>query len=117
MLYDIQQIEQGLKGIMQMLPEKSLPSLAGVFKKSVAKLNEPMQLAILGKISSSKSTLVNAILGKKEIMATGQKEVTYNVGWLKYGDPSSDIIIHHKDDTSVEKKNRDEFEKWTTDSS
>lgn len=85
MLYDIQQIEQGLKGIMQMVPEKSLPALADVFKKSVAKLNEPMQLAILGKISSSKSTLVNAILGKKEIMATGQKEVTYNVGWLKYG--------------------------------
>ena len=117
MLYDIQQIEQGLKGIMQMVPEKSLPALADVFKKSVAKLNEPMQLAILGKISSSKSTLVNAILGKKEIMATGQKEVTYNVGWLKYGDPSSDIIIHHKDGTSVEKKNRDEFEKWTTDCS
>lgn len=117
MLYDIQQIEQGIKGIMQMMPEKSIPTLADVFKKSVAKLNEPMQLAILGKISSSKSTLVNAILGKKEIMATGQKEVTYNVGWLKYGDPSSDIIIHHKDGTPVEKKNRDEFEKWTTDSS
>lgn len=114
MLYDIRQIEQGLKGIMQMVPEKSLPILNEVFRQSVAKLNEPMQLAILGKISSSKSTLVNAILGKKEIMATGQKEVTYNVGWLKYGDSTSDIIIHHKDCTPVEKKSRDEFEKWTT---
>ena len=37
-----------------------------------------MQLAIIGKISSSKSTLVNAILGKDGVMATGQMEVTYN---------------------------------------
>lgn len=116
MLYDIQQIEQGLKSVMQIVPEKSLPILAEAFRKSVAKLNEPMQLAIIGKISSSKSTLVNAILGKKEIMATGQKEVTYNVGWLKYGDPNSDILIHHKDNSPVEKKNRAEFVEWTTES-
>ena len=40
-----------------------------------------MQLAIIGKISSSKSTLVNAILSKDEPLPTGQKEVTFN-GWL-----------------------------------
>lgn len=56
-----------------------------------------MQLAIIGKISSSKSTLVNAILGKEELLPTGQKEVTFNVCWLKYGDPRADVVIHHKD--------------------
>ena len=74
-----------------------------------SKLLEPMQLAIIGKISSSKSTLVNAILGKDHVMATGQMEVTYNVGWLKYGDPESDIIIHHKDGSEPTRKSPSEF--------
>lgn len=79
-----------------------------------SKLLEPMQLAIIGKISSSKSTLVNAILGKDHVMATGQMEVTYNVGWLKYGDPESDIIIHHKDGSEPTRKSPSEFKEWTT---
>ena len=57
---------------------------------------------------------MNAILGKNEIMTTGQKEVTYNVGWLKYGNPDSDIIIHHKDNTPVVYKKPKEFALWST---
>ena len=60
------------------------------------RLKEPMQLAIIGKISSSKSTLVNAILGEEEVVKTGYMEETYNVSWLKYGDPSSDIRVVFK---------------------
>lgn len=61
------------------------------------RLGEPIQLAIIGKISSSKSTLVNAILGGSNIVATGCSELTYNVNWLTYGDESSDIEIFFKD--------------------
>lgn len=61
------------------------------------RLNEPMQLAIIGKISSSKSTLVNAILGEDEVVKTGYMEETFNVSWLKYGDASSDIRVVFKD--------------------
>lgn len=75
-----------------------------------------MQLAIIGKISSSKSTLVNAILEKDELMSTGVKEVTYNVGWLKYGAPDSDIILHYKDG-SIKKKSRKEFASLSADTS
>lgn len=115
-LYDIKAIESGLRGITSMMPRGSMPILEKAIDSSINKLNEPMQLAIIGKISSSKSTLVNAILGKQEVMSTGQKEVTYNVGWLKYGDPESDIIIHHKDGSPNTTKKKAEFEKWTTES-
>lgn len=115
-LYDTQSIAKGLHSIMQMIPCSSMNALYCKLENSIKRIDEPMQLAIIGKISSSKSTLVNAILGKNEIMATGQKEVTYNVGWLKYGKPDSDIIIHHKDDTPVSRKNPKEFAIWSTQS-
>ena len=114
--YDTQSIAKGLLGIMQMIPSSSMNTLYSKLEDGIKRIDEPMQLAIIGKISSSKSTLVNAILGKNEIMATGQKEVTYNVGWLKYGNPDSDIIIHHKDDSPVSRKNPKEFAMWSTQS-
>lgn len=115
-IYDTQCIAKGLLGIMQMIPRSSLSALYSKLEDSVMRIDEPMQLAIIGKISSSKSTLVNAILGKNEIMATGQKEVTYNVGWLKYGNPDSDIVIHHKDKSPVVCKSPKEFALWSTQS-
>ena len=61
-----------------------------------SRMREPMQLAIVGRISSSKSTLVNAILGKAEVVRTGHEAETFNVSWLKYGDDSAPIIVHFK---------------------
>lgn len=60
------------------------------------RMSEPMQLAIVGRISSSKSTLVNAILGKSEVVRTGHEAETFNVSWLKYGDDTAPIIVHFK---------------------
>ncbi len=61
-----------------------------------SRMREPMQLAIVGRISSSKSTIVNAILGKAEVVRTGHEAETFNVSWLKYGDDNSPIIVHFK---------------------
>ena len=72
-------------------------SLMECINNCLRRLGEPIQLAIIGKISSSKSTLVNAILGGSNIVATGCSELTYNVNWLTYGDESSDIEIIFKD--------------------
>lgn len=115
-IYDTQSMAKGLHGIMQMISCSSLNALYKKLEDAANRIDEPMQLAIIGKISSSKSTLVNAILGKNEIMATGQKEVTYNVGWLKYGNPDSDIIIHHKDNSPAIRKSPKEFAMWSTES-
>lgn len=112
--YDIKTIKEGLSECLSLIQSPSMRSLGIIINNSIAKIDEPMQLAIIGKISSSKSTLVNAILGKDELMSTGQKEVTYNVGWLKYGNPESDIIINFKDGSKI-KKSRKEFERYSID--
>lgn len=109
--YNISDIKRGLSDCLSLVQAPVMKSLECVIRKSIEKLDEPMQLAIIGKISSSKSTLVNAILGKNELMSTGQKEVTYNVGWLKYGKSDSDIIIHYKDNRSPRKTKRSDFKK------
>lgn len=109
--YNIPDIKRGLSECLSLVQAPVMKSLDLVIRKSIEKLDEPMQLAIIGKISSSKSTLVNAILGKDELMSTGQKEVTYNVGWLKFGESDSDIIIHYKDNRSPRKTKRSDFEK------
>jgi len=77
------------------------------------KMQEPMQLAIVGKISSSKSTLVNAILGEAEVVRTGAMEETWNVSWLKYGDPNTPVVVHYKDTTKpAETVERTRWAEW-----
>ena len=113
--YNMASVDAGLAELQKLLPVGKMELLRETLAASRQKLNEPMQLAIVGKISSSKSTLVNAILGKEEVMSTGQMEVTYNVGWLKYGSPQNDIIIHHKDGTPDLHKSPQDFHDWTVD--
>lgn len=90
-------ILQLLRECESTLSEVEDVSLSKEIKKSQERLMQPMQLAIIGKISSSKSTLVNAILGQAEVVRTGQMEETFNVSWLKYGDSNSDINVVFKD--------------------
>lgn len=77
-----------------------------------SRMREPMQLAVVGRLSSSKSTLVNAILGKEEV-GTGHEAETFNVSWLKYGDDDAPVIVHFKDgrEQRVERK---EWKEWTS---
>lgn len=63
---------------------------------SQERLNQPMQVAVIGEICSSKSTLVNAMLGQKEVVRTGPMEETFNVNWLKYGSSDADVNVFFK---------------------
>lgn len=72
-----------------------------------------MQLAIVGRISSSKSTLVNAILGKPEVVRTGHEAETFNVSWLKYGEDKSPITVHFKDGNKVN-VSREQWAQWAS---
>src|SRR5262249_25137889 len=66
-----------------------------VLQHYVDRLAAPMRVAIVGRISSGKSTLTNALLGCR-LVATGIEELTYNVNWLRYADESS-LLVHFKD--------------------
>lgn len=108
------QLDNCLKECITLLDNNSCTNvLLSKLKDAQVKLHQPMQLAIIGKISSSKSTLVNAILGEPEVVRTGQMEETFNVSWLKYGSRESDIIVHFKDG-HVSNIPSSEWNSWTS---
>lgn len=80
---------------------------------ALARLEQPMQLAIIGRLSSSKSTLVNALLGNPDIAKTDKSEETYNVSWIKYGEDESEITVVLKDGKRI-KANRADLADWTS---
>ncbi|WP_433222981.1 dynamin family protein [Dactylosporangium sp. CS-047395] len=55
-----------------------------------------MSVAVVGRVSSGKSTLVNALIGEQRV-ATGSQELTYNVNRLRYGTKPG-LMVHYKDD-------------------
>lgn len=54
-----------------------------------------MRVAVVGRISTGKSTLVNALIGEERV-ATGSQELTFNVNRLRHGDTPG-LTIHYKD--------------------
>lgn len=80
---------------------------------AIEKMSRPIEVAVIGKISSSKSTLVNALLGEAEVVRTGQMEETFNVSWIKYGDSNADIKVYFKDGT-MRVIPRGDWIKWTS---
>lgn len=102
-----------LRECSSILSEYDVSMLSNEIDLAQKHLMQPMQLAIIGKISSSKSTLVNALLGEAEIVRTGQMEETFNVSWLKYGDSNSDIKVIFKNG-EIKSVPRNEWTKWTS---
>lgn len=74
-------------------------------------LEQPMRVAIVGKIKAGKSTLMNALLGEI-LVATGTVEATFNVNWLKYGNDTL-VVIHFKDKRPPEKRTVEELDLLT----
>jgi GTPase SAR1 family protein len=57
-------------------------------------IGEPMRIAFIGGVNNGKSTLINAFLGES-LAATGNRELTYNVSWFRYGKEKR-LLIHNK---------------------
>jgi hypothetical protein len=72
---------------------------------------DPMRVAIVGRVSSGKSTLANALLGSL-VVPTGVEELTYNVNWLRYA-PAPGIVVHFKDDRPPEHRDIADLETLT----
>jgi hypothetical protein len=60
-----------------------------------AGLHEPLRLAVVGRVSTGKSTLVNALVGRR-IAATDAGECTRHVTWYRYGAPDR-ATLHLRD--------------------
>lgn len=105
-------ISKCLHSCLAIAEREGLDIIASSIENVIANMESPMQLAIIGKVSSSKSTLVNAILGEADVVGTGQMEETFNVSWLKYGPSDSDIIVRFKDGSS-RRVSRAEWKVWS----
>lgn len=105
-------ITQCLHSCLATAKREGLDIIASSIESVIANMQCPMQMAIIGKVSSSKSTLVNAILGEADVVGTGQMEETFNVSWLKYGPSDSDILVRFKDGSSL-RVPRSEWKRWS----
>ncbi|WP_409239121.1 dynamin family protein [Streptomyces sp. PA5.6] len=76
-----------------------------------ARITAPLRIALVGRVSSGKSTLVNALLGGDRV-PTGIEELTYNVNWLRHG-PDRTLTVHYTDGAPPERRDIDELEELT----
>ena len=77
-----------------------IPQLRETLRRCYQHLQEPMRVAIVGKIKAGKSTFMNALLEEK-VVATGSVETTFNINWLRYG-MQRELRVHYKDGRPTE---------------
>ncbi|HEV8559809.1 MAG TPA: dynamin family protein [Actinophytocola sp.] len=71
------------------------PGVAGALRAQLSRLDEPLRVAIAGKVKAGKSTLLNALVGEA-IAATDAGECTKVVTWYRDG-PAPRILMHPKE--------------------
>ena len=75
-----------------LLPQVSPTTAAGI-RGVLARLDGPLQLAVAGRIKAGKSTLVNALIGRR-IAATDVGECTRVVTRFQYGTVDRIEVVH-----------------------
>ena len=60
-------------------------------RRSIERISEPFvsgnyTLAVVGKVSSGKSTFINALLGRKNLLPTGHDQTTCGLTYIEYGE-------------------------------
>ena len=66
--------------------EESDPAARETLDAAVRRLDEPMRVAIAGRVKAGKSTLLNALVGE-ELAPTGTRECTSIVTWYRNAHP------------------------------
>ncbi len=89
---------EGLSGAVRRLLRAAVhtyrgqPRTAEALRRQLQRLDEPLRVAIAGKVKAGKSTLLNALVGEA-VAATDAGECTRVVTWYRDG-PSPKIMMH-----------------------
>lgn len=70
---------------LAMSAREATPGLADDIDQILERIDQPLRVAIAGKVKAGKSTLLNALLGE-ELAASDAGECTRIVTWYQYGD-------------------------------
>jgi hypothetical protein len=89
----------------------SLDTVRRDLDEHAGRVRAPMSVAVVGRVSSGKSTLVNALLGEYRA-PTGVQELTFNVNLLRHGHPPR-VIVHFRDARPSEPRDIAELEALT----
>ena len=83
------------RALAELGPAPAAPAARALLAEHRGRLVSTLRVALVGRVSSGKSTLVNALLGGYQV-ATGVEELTYNVNWLRYGEEPG-LLVHFTD--------------------
>jgi len=75
------------------------PALASQLASLRGRIEEPLRVAIVGRISAGKSTLVNALVGQR-VAPTDARECTKLVTWYRYGPVPLYRVVHDDGSTT-----------------
>jgi hypothetical protein len=76
----------------QLLEELPDGAVRAVVAETLRGLDEPLRVAIVGRVNTGKSTLVNALLGQR-VAPTDVSECTRYVTWYRYGVPERVEVV------------------------
>lgn len=72
-------------------------------------------LAVVGKVSSGKSTFINALLGCKNILPTGHDQTTCGITYIEYGErPEATIVFGDGNKTTIEEDIQEEIKLYVS---
>ncbi|WP_433043232.1 dynamin family protein [Dactylosporangium sp. CS-033363] len=102
--------DEAVRGLRS-VPLPGLENAAEDLAACRARLSGPMRVALVGRVSSGKSTLANALLGAP-LAPTGVEELTFNVNWIGHG-PRRELTVHFTDGRPPERRDPAELEALT----
>src|SRR3954469_9616573 len=85
--YPLQSMRGGLRAVVAELCDEASATVDGPLRDAVsavrADLDEPLRVALVGRVKAGKSTLLNALIGRR-VAPTDVSECTRVVTWFSY---------------------------------